>query len=567
MRAKYSVFLIGLFSLFGPKIWGQTNVTEQVEVKREYKPILGDSKKIRAQPYFFEATSKDIKQTYGFKDLLLKADTASNSIAIDSLKKNQETNLFPFYFRVAAGNFQTLIGDFNFNSLPNPKLSYGLSIRHFGLKGKLQNQEINTNRLSLFGKKIIENNYLSGELGLKLNSTPYYGYDNSLNNFSTSQVKQNTQKFNLYLGFGKQLDTSSGVTYYARLGGYYLKDSHAETEGHTQFLGGLGFKNERFSFNLATDYEGNKFTNPIQNFNTTLLRIAPYLTVNTDILKVKLGLNIVYEFGDRNQTYFFPDLSLNLQLIDGFDVFGGIKGDIIQNSFQSLLNQNPYTLGVSGNQLNSPVLEPQTGQKFNLQNSKESILIFAGIKGNFSSEFNYRAQIDLAQWDRLPFFVNTYQTPDNFIVIYDGNRTLSTKIYGELNYIFSDQVRLNTNLTINQFKLTTLVKPWYNPNYQFEFLAHYNPTTDWLITGSAFLVGRQFAQPKNIFNSTVPSPATPPYNTIDSHLDLSLSLEYKVSKKIGVFIQGNNLLNHSYLQFINYPVVGLNILGGLSIRF
>ncbi len=553
---RLSACIFSVISLFGIEAQGQNNVTEQVEVKREYKPVLNESLKIRKSPNF-EDPEKPVSQNYGFKELYLKADTGVNSIRPEEITRVDSNKIFPLYFQIGGGSATTLFGNLYFNSRPSPTLNYGINIRHLSLSGKLENQRFSTDQINFLGKKILDHNYISGDLGLNLNSNPFYGYDHFLDHFSSAQVKQQFRKFTAGLEFGKAIDTSGGIQYHARIGGYYLGDSYSESENHVDILGGLGFSYNRFNFQIGTIYQNNIFTTPIQNFNTSLLKIDPSLTIKTDLLALKLGLKIEYELGDRNQTYLFPDISLDVILSQGFNVYGGISGDIIQNSFKNLTDKNPYLLGISGNSLNVG---------FTLINTKQSILFYGGIKGAFSTSFNYRAQIDIGQNDRLPFFKNSFNTIDNFTLVYDGNRTVYTKVFGEFNYIFSDQFRLNTNLTIQSYKLTTLLKPWYTPNYRLEVVAHYNPTQNWAITGSLLGIGTQYAD-ASYPNIMTLAPTVPAIAEIKPYLDMNLGIEYKASKKVGVFVQANNLLNKEYERFLNYPVIGLNILGGLWVRF
>jgi hypothetical protein len=49
--------------------------------------------------------------------------------------------------------------------------------------------------------------------------------------------------------------------------------------------------------------------------------------------------------------------------------------------------------------------------------------------------------------------------------------------------------------------------------------------------------------------------------------DLGFGLEYAFSKKISAWLDLNNLLNSRYARWNNYPVYGLNVLGGLRLRF
>lgn len=539
----------------------QNNVTEQVEVKRQFKPVLGNSVKIRKSPYFPDEPAKVAQLALGFKDISLKSDTAANSISADSLQRRDSTKFPPIYLELGAGNHSTVLGGLYLSSRPSPKGSFSANYRHLSLSGPLQNQKYSTDQVNLDGRKNFNDNFLSAHLGLDIKSNPFYGYDNIIFSFSPSQAQQVFKNFQARMELGKLADTAEGIHYFAKLGGYYLGDSYNEKENHLDFLGGIGYSKGNLGLNLKVDYQNNTLNTNPQNFNTSVGRLEPSVTLFSDKLKIELGLKIAYELGDRNSVYIFPDLYLDLQLAEGFTAYGGLKGDILQNTFKGLTQINPYLLGVNGNALN---------QNFLLQNTKQTILVYGGIKGAINPELDYKAQIDISQMDRLAFFVNTYHTPDNFTLVYDGNKTIFTKLYGEINYLSSDQLRFNSNLTINSYKLSSLAKPWYTPSFKWENQVHFNPVKNWYFNSSLFVVGTQYAQQastgfpeSNIYNSTIVNNEI----QIKPYIDFNLGIEYRVSKKIGVFVQGNNLLNKQYLQFFNYPVIGLNVLAGLSIRF
>ena len=55
--------------------------------------------------------------------------------------------------------------------------------------------------------------------------------------------------------------------------------------------------------------------------------------------------------------------------------------------------------------------------------------------------------------------------------------------------------------------------------------------------------------------------------TLDAAFDLNLRLNYFVSSQFSVFLKGSNLLANEYQLYLNYPVRGLQVLGGLTYVF
>ena len=50
-------------------------------------------------------------------------------------------------------------------------------------------------------------------------------------------------------------------------------------------------------------------------------------------------------------------------------------------------------------------------------------------------------------------------------------------------------------------------------------------------------------------------------------VDLQFNLDYAVSSRLSVFASGSNILNRSNTRWMNYPVRGIQGVGGFSFKF
>ena len=53
----------------------------------------------------------------------------------------------------------------------------------------------------------------------------------------------------------------------------------------------------------------------------------------------------------------------------------------------------------------------------------------------------------------------------------------------------------------------------------------------------------------------------------DAVIDLSLRADYRITPKFSIFVLANNLANRRYQPYLNYPVKGINVIGGLTYSF
>jgi hypothetical protein len=50
-------------------------------------------------------------------------------------------------------------------------------------------------------------------------------------------------------------------------------------------------------------------------------------------------------------------------------------------------------------------------------------------------------------------------------------------------------------------------------------------------------------------------------------VDLQFKAGYAISSRLSIFAEGNNLLNKKNIRWMNYPVRGIQGLGGISFKF
>ena len=51
---------------------------------------------------------------------------------------------------------------------------------------------------------------------------------------------------------------------------------------------------------------------------------------------------------------------------------------------------------------------------------------------------------------------------------------------------------------------------------------------------------------------------------LDPAVDLNVKASYFLSKQFSIFLKGNNLLSNEYQLYLNYPVRGVQVMGGIT---
>ena len=52
-----------------------------------------------------------------------------------------------------------------------------------------------------------------------------------------------------------------------------------------------------------------------------------------------------------------------------------------------------------------------------------------------------------------------------------------------------------------------------------------------------------------------------------SYFDANVNLGYRFNEKLSVFVKGNNLAGQNYERWANFPVQGIQVLGGITYKF
>ena len=116
--------------------------------------------------------------------------------------------------------------------------------------------------------------------------------------------------------------------------------------------------------------------------------------------------------------------------------------------------------------------------------------------------------------------------------------------------------------TVNQNIYDTKLdneKAWHLPATEISAQAIYT-SADGKLKGNAQL----FLQ-DGVPTTTSPIPGR--NDDLNALFDLNVGGEYWFSKNFGAFLQLNNLLDNTRQRWYFYPTYGINVLGGISVRF
>jgi hypothetical protein len=431
----------------------------------------------------------------------------------------------------------------------------GAYLQHLSQSGKLNKQQSSQQKLSVFGRSIGETATLSGRVNFQRNGLYFYGIDEANPALNPNPEKQT---LNFFEAEGevvnKYTDDPDAFSYAAKVNGYIWSDKFSAKENSIVLNGYMNKRISSFNLGLAASAEFGGTKDSITDVGNNILKLNPYIRLQTHGVKINAGINFVQEFGDFSSTRIFPAVTADFTLIpDYLQLFGEVKGDVNRNSLKQYSDENPW--------LNSNI---------EIRNTVEKLSISGGIKGTGGPGFGYKAKIYHKRIEDMPLYVNSFSSFNKFDVIYDFGTMKLTGLEGELSVQVSDALKWTGRLNFEDYKPAAETQSWFKPQMRLSSDLLYNITKQISLTASVAIQDDSkakvyLAAPANPY--LIPDPLNEQVVTVKGFVDLGAEASYKINNQFSAFIKVNNLLDSSYSRFLYYQTIGMNIFGGISYSF
>jgi hypothetical protein len=515
---------------------------QTVEIVSSYKPVLRPSAKINGSaahlvadtqrsvsPY--KVPAQNLFYTYRpmpLQPLALTQDTNLN-LGDRSMLKAGIGNLSTPFLAAAIG-----LGDGK-SYLANIYADYISS------KGKLENQHYRGFGVKTAGSYFFDKYEMQGSVGFTQQDYRLYGYDTSLYNFKKEDILQQLRRLKMGLAFKNRNPTSTGINYSPTISleAFSSQGNASESTIGIHLPASKSFT-ENFSAELAAGGQFTRFNSGFFNKDTSygnnVAYIAPALIYAKQNFNIHAGVSPTWSNGKLNV---LPNIFGEIKLPDyPFLLQLGYTGRIIQNTYNYLTSVNPW-------------LQPMRSQL----NTKETEM-YAGIKMSTGNHFNISAKASFINYKNLPLFVNSSGDGKSFVIVNESSIN-NLRLKGDLSYIKQDKFTATAGIILNGFNgLKDNTKAWgmlpleVNGSLRWWAFEKVLLKSDlWAFTGSPF---RTLANKEG---------------TLPGGVDLSFGAEITVTKKISIWMDVNNVFNNQYRRWNQYPVFGLNVLGGALIRF
>ena len=522
--------------------------SQSIDITSSFKPVLRNASKINfsGSPLQVDTSRPNFSYNIPSQNLFY----AYQPISLRPLALAQDSNLYlgsRKYLKAGFGSYTT------------PYLKAGLSFgdgrtslvnitgSYIGSKGNdIKFQDYSQARISSSGSYFGQKNEVYATAAVSQDKYYLYGYDhNFAPNIKKDDIRNQFEEINLSGGIKNTVATGTGISYNpnAEISFYTNKDKLSETSVKIIAPFEKHFA-ESFAFNVTATADLTKYSTigyvPSNiRFNNNLVQVAPSLIYNSDLLKFNGGVIPTWNNGEF---VLLPNIHAEARVQDKvFAIQGGWVGRYVKNTYKYLSSINPY-------------LSPLLSQK----NTKE-MEYYGGLKATLGQHFNFSAKAGLVQYTDLQLFINDTSFAGGLggFKVVNESKAKNFRLHGDIGYINQDKFSFTAGLTLNGYtNLQDNAKAWNTIPMEFTSSLRWWAYERLMVKADLYLFGgSKYLEKGNTFK------------TSKGGTDLSAGLEYRINKQFSLWLDANNIFNDKYERWHNYPVYGLNLVGGILIKF
>ncbi len=550
----------------------ETLDTERVVIVKTYTPTISDAFKIKSTPVLNDSVTQQKKQLrYSIFSVPVASTYTPEKGRAANIDRPKPIDIYDNYATLGFGNFTSVLAEFYSNFQVNRSDNIGLYLHHNSSQGGIKEVKLDDKFYNTF----LDLNYTSRtrdytygiEAGVEHQIYNWYGLPETpvLTQEQIDAIDPQQSYFGAKLGGKLQFDDLYFKN--ASLNYRFFGDAFSSAEHHIVAKPTFEFEmgDNLVTTNFVADYVSGNFErdkdiaaqipNAYSIFN---LEVNPSLVILRDDLTVNLGSALYYSMDIENKDsdlFIYPKITASYRLLDETVIaYGGVEGGLEQNTYRDAVQNNPFV---------SPTL--------NITPTSTLYDAYIGLKGKVSDVVSYNVRGSYISEDNKPLFVNNtrpvlqfegYDYGNSFAYRYDDVNTI--KGYGELNFEINKKFKLGVSGEYFNYSLEKEQEAWNLPEIKASVFMDYQINTQWFVGAQLFYVGER----KDINNQFVLLPTASETTLIlDSYLDANVNLGYRLSDQLSFFIKGNNLLGENYERWINFPVQGIQVLGGVTYKF
>lgn len=511
-----------------------------IEIIQSYRPVVKKAPKpdwmpqLPAADTFRPLLSLDVPQQ------TLYYSYTSGQLKPLALGKDSVPDAFPNYIKAGAGNLATLFLDAGIGSLKGKDWSSNLRLHHLSQKGSLIGQQTALSGLetevnfNTDGLGVIHTN-----LSAERSQYYYYGYLRDAYNYNADSLKQVYSNVSVS-AFSSKVFQVNG------------KNTLITPEVNAGYFGSRPGNSEySFGFTLPITYPIDTYLDAHIELNTSINSVKwNGNNLANNFLSLTPGLNIHknnlaghgylgFALGRSGNFYVLPDVEAEYGIPSThLSITGGWHSFVRQNTYKQLAVENPF---INNGQLG-------------IQSRNDEL--YAALNGSTGDHITWKVKAAWLNYQNLAVYLNNQDSAlrQYMFVLYDKVSALSLSAAGR--YTQAQNLSAGLDVSYYNYYQGTQKLAWHQPEIQLKGDITVQPMEKLWLSGYVFyLDGIHSIDSKGFVISHGPV------------FDLGIGANYAILNRLNLFLQINNVLNSKYERWQGYQAYGINIYGGLQLKF
>jgi hypothetical protein len=468
-----------------------------------------------------------------------------SALPLRPLALGKDTTELPFqnYLKLGGGNFSTIYFDAGVGSLRGRNYESAIHLHHLSQNGNIKNQKVSLSGLEADGTLHSK----SYDWHLSLNGTRdqyyFYGYDHDLYNYKSDTLQQVFTGVEATVDMKNNRPNKWGIDFHPAVTGYIYGDHYSTKERSIGFDIPLS-KDIDTSLQASVGLRGvfTTLSNSRADWGNNVFQITPRLDFHKGNFTGRIGLYPTA--GSYYSLLLLPDVEASYRFPNSMlSITGGWQATLRQNTYRQLTGSNPYLFPPSQYPLFYQMRQTKTDE------------VFGVIKTNIGNHISATARVSWWQYDNLPMFLNDRGDRKNFYVLYD-ERVNALSLQLSARYQVASSFGVGVNASFYNYYNKTYDRVWHEPGLRLKADMTYQPSSALTLTAYATILDQIYAL--NELHEEV---------KLDGIFDLGVGAEYSFIPRLSAFLNVNNLLNDRYQRWYGYEIYGINVFGGLRLKF
>jgi hypothetical protein len=559
--------ILGLASTLSaqPGRGGIDNSSKQVTTK--FEPKLMPASKLLLDPIVPRSENPKLNVKFETPEFAWNTRKITRPVQPEKLKDRVSDSVYlSNYARIGGGNFGHALGELYISSKPSANYSYNFSGLHLSANPANSFREFSTNKFQLQGAKYYQSSGLETKIFYNRDKVNFFASDSSYKNASILTTGRITENYGLgvdydYIGSGKKPSFRTGLA--AQSFKSNMGQDEQELSGYVNIKQNV--KNTRLGLDLSSNYidmtqslDTLKYQGKSQN-KQLFVDIFPYVqfTHAPTKLNLKVGAITTYNVStldsmpSENNFKINPYLNFEKTLTGlNLNIYGGLDGGLKKNSFRRLNATMPFF-----------------GDSISVKNTYDEFNLFLGIKGKITQNAEFALDMGGNSSADYGLVVSNIEkramgggefndSMGSLQMIYTNNLS-SVYFRTFVKYHIGEQLKVSAHAKVTNYTVDGNAHAWQLPGLTYSLNANYN-------LGKNIELNAGFDGMSKRRNQVYVM-GKPQTTEMPGFFDLHARIDYRLSGKGRIWVQGSNLLNNQYQQWYGYRNYGLTLMGGLAI--